>query len=304
MKDKEKYRKPTAEDLGQIHIPASFDLFGEWRERIKRESNIDYFGPLFLCLGEDANLAQEIIIRTCIFDKRPISILNRNDFILEPIMLDDEVDFFPRRSHVYIGKDGIMLTNLYKMWDYVNNLNDKNDYLRFSTEAYVRAILNWHYQPDSTMELFVSFITVIDSLLTRGERRDLAYKVATRGAAILSHDSEKRIKTMSYLKKLYTIRSEIVHEGHSKGTDFINYLAFLPIIVRYIFIKFIAVAYLFKNNLIEDKLLLNNKKPKSIKNSIPYILDLLVMKPELSHIIDNKLSEMNIEFKKDISSYI
>jgi len=294
IKGKEQYRKPTAEDLGEIYLPASSPLFEEWRERIKREADIDYIGPLFLCLGEDANLAQEIIIRTCIFDKRPISTLNRNDYLLDPIYLGDEVELFPRMSPVYIGQNGIMLVKLYEMWNEVNHFKGK-DYLRFSTEAYVRAIMNWHYHPDSTMELFVSFITVIDSLLTRDGMGDLAYKIAARGAAILSPDSQKRIDIMSYLKKLYNIRSKIVHQGDTKGEDLIDFLVDLPNIVRHIFIKFIIIVYLFKKGLFDDTIMKYVNKPNDKNQSIGDILDLCVMQPKLTTIIDAKLSEMNIE---------
>jgi hypothetical protein len=252
---------------------------------------------LFLCLGEDANLAQEIIIRTCIFDKQPVSALNRNNYLLEPIIFDNEVEFFPRTSPKYIGQDGVILVKLYEMWIEVNQLKGKN-YLRFSTEAYVRSIMNWHQRSDGTMELFVGFITVIDSLLTRDGSGDLTYKIATRGGAILSPDSQKRIDIMTYLKKLYKIRSKIVHEGHTRGEDLINYLVVLPNIVRHIFIKFITIAYLFKNNFFSDEIMKYITDAKNPDKYIADILDFSVMRPEVVTIIDNKLSEMNIELEE------
>lgn len=98
IRGKEKYRKPTANDLGEYHLPGRFDLFGSWREKRKREGDIDYIGPLFLCLGEDANLAEEIIIRKCIFDKQPISVFSRNDYLLEPRVFGNDVEFFPKNA--------------------------------------------------------------------------------------------------------------------------------------------------------------------------------------------------------------
>ncbi len=292
---REEYRKPTANDLGGI--PARWDNFSSWREKRKREADVDHIGPLFLCLGEDVNLAEEIIIRKCIFDKQPISVFKRNDYLLEPRASYDGVYFYPRMSPKYIGQDGIMLSKFYEMWIEVNQIKGKN-YLCYSTEAYVRSIMNWHQRPDSIMELFVSFITVIDSLLTRDGSGDLAYKIAARGAAILSPDSQKRIDIMSCLKKLYTIRSNIVHKGHTKREDLINFLVALPKIVGHIFIKFITIAHLFKNKLLNDEIMKHITDPKNPDKYIADILDLSVMKPEVVTNIDNKLSEMNIELEE------
>jgi|GEM_PF-3643058 hypothetical protein len=297
--EEENYRKPAG-------IIADNNLFPiDFFELKKRDDDIHYIGPLFLYLGEDANLAEEIRIRDCIFDSQPISICIRNDYLPPKLSVHDgEVDFSPRRYVNYIGKEGIILIHIYKIWNEVNQL-DKKGYLQFSTESYVRSIMNLHKHDDSVMENFVSFITVIDSILTRDGRGDLTYKIASRGSGILSPDPRERVVLMSKLKEMYKIRSTIVHEGHSKKKYLDGLLAILPDLTRHIFIKFIAIAYLLKNNMFDSDIMKFITEPKNYNKSISEILDFSVMEPEMVNIIEKRLSDMHIELSKlDIRSLV
>lgn len=289
---KEKYRKPKGIIAGNKFHSVSFY---EWK---KREDDINYIGPLFLCLGKDANLAEEIIIRTCIFDSQPISFLTRNDY-MRPEPGEDSPNFVVK----YIGKDGIMLAKICEIWSEVNQLHHEG-YLRFSTEAYVRAIMNWHSRYDSLMETFVSFVTVIDSLLTRGELYGKTKKISSRGGAILSSNSEKIELLKQYLTRIYNIRSSIVHEGHTNGENLENILVVLPEITRQIFIKFLMLTYLIKNRLFGHGIMDNISNIEDTNKSITKILDLSITEPEIVKTIDRKLSEMSIELEELRKSFL
>lgn len=144
---------------------------------------IELIGPIFLCIGEDANLAEEIRIRSNVFETVPIHTSGKN--YLPWYSIDEEGNPHPRRYIQYVGNDAIILKNIYNSWIEVNNL-DKNGFLRFPTETYVRSTQNLHKSDDNSMEIFVSLVTVIESILNPGSTSDLSYKTATRGAALLS----------------------------------------------------------------------------------------------------------------------
>jgi hypothetical protein len=50
-------------------------------EATKKEKDVDLIGPIFLCIGEDANLAAEIRIRTNVFESSPFYQKIRNDYL-------------------------------------------------------------------------------------------------------------------------------------------------------------------------------------------------------------------------------
>ena len=230
-------------------LVSSFD-WSEIGETTRRESDVGLIGPIFLCIGEDANLAVEIRVRTNPFEYFPVNQKIRNDY-LPWDSYGEEGEPQPRFYVKHVGEDGKKLIKVYKIWKMVNDL-DRNGFLRYPTEAYVRSVMNLHSSWESLMETFVGFVTVIESLLTPGTRQDLTYKTAVRGAALLAADPERRIRLFEILVEFYKIRSQIVHEGRTDKDDpfdLKNMISHnLTEISRQIFLRYICILYLVKGD--------------------------------------------------------
>lgn len=103
-----------------------------------RERDVEYIGPVFLCVGVDANLAQEIRILTNVFEYFPVAQQIRNDYLPWDSFYE-EGELAPRRPIKRVGEDGSKLIRTFEIWRKVNGL-DRNGFLRYPTEAYVRSV--------------------------------------------------------------------------------------------------------------------------------------------------------------------
>ena len=293
VREKSEYGGMSGLWLNNVLVP--FDL-SEILEPTREESDVGLFGPIFLCIGEDANLAVEILVKTNVFEYFPVSQKARNDY-LPWDSYDDDGNPQPRTYIKYIGEDGEKLIRVFKIWQRVHNL-DGEGFLRYPTEAYIRAVTNLHGSWESMMETFVDFVTVIESLLTPGTRQDLAYKTAVRGAALLAADSKNRIGLFEILDEFYKIRSQIVHEGHTGREDISGLKStFLPEISRQIFLRYICLLYCGLEGDLPDWILPDLKKLSS-KNSRPKaiarMLDGLVLDSNLTELLEGKMKEWSV----------
>ena len=282
---------------GTLVSPSNF--WSNIEESAKKESDIDIVGPVFLCIGEDANLATEIRLRTNIFEYAPIYQKVRNDF-LPWDSYDEEGIPKPRIWIKDIGEDGNKLRKICEIWRNINAL-DPDGHLRYVTEVYVRSVMNLHISWESLMETFVGFVTVIESLLTPGTQQELTYKIAVRGASILDSDPETRMRFFHILNEFYKIRSQIVHEGRTNKDDpyeLDNMVSYnLAEISRQVFLRYICLLSMaLKGDLPEwvlidsKKLLSKNSRPKTIA----HILDSLVLDPDLTNHIEIKMEEWGV----------
>jgi len=269
-------------------------------EATRKERDVALIGPVFLCIGEDANLAVEIRIKTNVFESFPVYQKIRNDYLpWDPDGEDGEPK--PRTNINYIGEDGRRLRKIFEIWQKINNL-DKHGHLRYPTEAYVRSVMNLHTHWESLMETFVGFVTVIESLLTPGDRQELTYKTAVRGAALLTSDPGKRMGLFQILDEAYKLRSQIVHEGRTDKEDPIelrNMISHnLTEISRHIFLRYICLMALGLDEelpewvLPEPKKLFsrNNGRPKAIAR----ILNSVVVDPSLTDLLEKRMEEWGV----------
>ena len=204
VKEKDEYRGMTGIWLNDTLVsPIDWSDIGE---PTKKEGDIGIIGPVFLCIGENANLSVEIRVRTNIFEYSPIYQRVRNDY-LPWDLYDEEGEPKPRTWVKDIGENGNKLKKIYEIWKDINAL-DADGYLRYPTEAYVRSVMNLHVSWEGLMETFVGFVTVIEALLTPGTRQELTYKTAVRGASILDSDPENRMRLFDVLDEFYKIRSQ------------------------------------------------------------------------------------------------
>ena len=256
------------------------------------ENLIDIIGPFFLCIGEDANLAEEIWVRSNVFDQVPILSHGKNYLPWDSI--DDEGNNNPRRFINYVGDEGRLLCNMYDKWNEINKL-DRSGFIRFTTELYFRVIINLHKLEYSLSENFISLVTLIEALLTPGSRSDLTYKTAARGAAILSSKIAERMDLFGELQEYYKIRSNIVHEGNAGKADLNDIIqSKLLSISRQIFLRYIALISLAINNKLPTLILNNSEELRSRgKRSeiISKILDGVIMGTELTNLIEKELEE-------------
>lgn len=279
-------------------LALSFDLAE--MENTGKEKDVDLIGPMFLCIGEDANLAAEIRVRANVFESFPFYQKLRNDYLpWEPD--GKEAKPRPRKNIIDIGESGSRLKKIFEIWQRINDL-DKDGHLRYPTEAYVRSVMNLHIYWESLMEPFVGFVTVIESLLTPGDRQELTFKTAVRGAALLTPDPEKRMSLFQILDEAYKLRSQIVHEGHTDKedpTELRNMLSRnLTEISRHIFLRYICLMSLGLDEdlpewvLPEPKKLLsrNNGRPKVIAK----ILDSIVLDPSLTDLLEKRMQKWGV----------
>jgi len=276
----------------------SFDLAEI--EATRKEKDVDLIGPIFLCIGEDANLAVEIRIRTNVFEHSPVYQKIRNDYLpWDPDGEDAEPK--PRKNIKYIGEDGSRLKKIFEIWQRINGL-DKAGHLRYPTEAYVRSVMNLHTYWESLMEPFVGFVTVIESLLTPGDRQELTYKTAVRGAALLTSDPGKRMGLFQVLDEAYKLRSQIVHEGRTDKedpTELRNMISHnLTEISRHIFVRYICLLSLGLAGELPEWVLPEPKKLFSRNNGRPkaigHILDSVVLDPSLTDLLEKRMEEWGV----------
>ena len=274
-----------------------------WSEIIEmectgRERDIEIIGPIFLCIGGEANLAVEIRVRTNIFEYYPIYQTVRNDYLpWEPV---EEGEPQPRSSITDIGENGDKLRRIYEIWQRVNAL-DSRGYLRYPSEAYVRSVMNLHTPGEGLMETFVTLVTVIESLLTPGTRQELAYKMAMRGAALLASGFEHRMNLFQILDDHYKTRSKIVHEGHPDNDDpfeLENMISDnLAEISRQIFLRYICLLCLGLDGGLPERILPKPEKLKSRENrpkTVAGILDSLVLNPELTDRLEKRMQDWGV----------
>jgi len=269
-------------------------------EITRKEKDIDFIGPVFLCIGEDANLAVEIQIRTNVFEHSPVYRKIRNDYLPWDSSGDDG-EPKPRAYIKYIGEDGYRLRKIFEIWKRINDL-DKDGHLRYPTEAYVRSVMNLHTYWESLMEPFVGFVTVIESLLTPGDRHELTYKTAIRGAALLTSDPKKRMGLFQILREFYRLRSQIVHEGRTDKedpTELRNIISHnLTEISRHIFLRYICLLSLGLDGELPELVLpkpetlssRNNGRPKTIA----HILNNVVLDPSLTDLLEKRMEEWGV----------
>ena len=282
---------------GALLSPIDWSDIGE---PTKKEGDIGIIGPIFLCIGEDANLAVEIRVRTNIFEYNPVYQKIRNDY-LPWDSYDDEGEPKPRTFIKYVGEDGNRLIKIFEIWQRINDL-DSGGYLRYPTEAYVRSVMNLHNSWESQMETFVGFVTVIESLLTPGTRQELAYKMAIRGASLLASDPEHRVLLFQILSEFYKTRSQIVHEGsidkEDPYYDLNNMISHnlteitLQIFLRYICLLNMGLNGEFPEWILPDpeRLLSKSSRPKTIAQ----ILDGLVLDYSLTDRLEKRMDEWGV----------
>lgn len=297
VREKDEYKGLTGLWIGgRLISNISLDEIGV---PTKKESDIEIIGPIFLCIGEDANLAVEIRIKTNIFEYFPIYQKVRNDYLLWD-SYDEEGEPKPRTHVHYLGKEADKLKKIFNIWQKINEL-DREGHLRFPTESYVRSVMNLHTSWESLMETFVGFITVIESLLTPGDRQELTYKMVVRAAALLSSDPEHRMTLYQTLNEFYKTRSRIVHEGRTDTKDlyeFNNMISHnLTEISRQIFLRYVCLLYLGINSELPlwilpepEKLFSRKRRPATIGR----ILDSVVMDHRLTNQLEKRMEEWGV----------
>lgn len=264
-------------------------------EATRKETDVDLIGPIFLCAGEEANLAAEIRIRTNIFESFAVSQKIRNDYL--PWEADGEdAEPKPRKNVIYIGENGGRLRKIFEIWQRINGLG-KQGHLRYKTEAYVRSVMNLHTYWESVLEPFVGFVTVIESLLTPGERQELTYKTSARGAALLTSDPSKRMRLFRFLVEAYRLRSKIVHEGRTDKedpTELRNMISHnLTEITRHIFLRYICLLSLGLDRELPGWVLPEHESLSS-GNNIARILDSVVLDPSLTGFLEKRMEQWGV----------
>jgi len=297
VREKTRYRGLTGIWLNGVLI-SSVD-WPEVGETLRREDDIDLIGPLFLCVGEDANLAVEIRVRSNIFESVPGYERARNGYLAWN-SYDEEGEPAPRTYVKDIGEGGKKLVQTYELWRRVNELTGKG-YLRFATETYVRSVMNLHNFSDNAMEVLVAFVTAIESLLTPNTTQELGYKIALRGAAILSRKPTHRLRLVELLYECYGIRSQIVHLGHAKDYDLLALRNFISLrlteIARQIFIRYICIISLADEGNLPVWIQSNLNAIKSKKDwpkVITTVLDALVLDPNLTIFLEEKMAQWGL----------
>ncbi len=256
----------------------------------------EHIGPLFIFLGTDMNLAEEIVIRTNIFDTLPVYPVKRDNYMeWQPDPYDGEER--PQRHIIDVGESGNKIKKFYEIWQSVNSLV-KNGFLIFPTAHYVRTILNKDRIYEEDPSLFVNLVTITESLLNPGSRMELAYKTAIRGASLLTQDPKNRMKVFKTLSEAYKLRSGIVHEGRFDFKEMENLMALrLFPLTRQIFIRYMAIILMGIASELPDWILpepndlnLGNKRLPAISR----ILDGMVIDPSMVTVLDNYLEKNGI----------
>ena len=298
IKEREPYRGRVGIWSGdRLLTRVSWEDIGD----ITREDDIDLYGPLFLCLGDDANLAEELRIRTNVFDGVPVLRKVRNDY-LPWDQFDEAGNPHPKSTIQDIGNEGVKLKTVYEAWSIVNGL-DKDGFLRLPTQTFTRAIMALHKsrREDSRLyEVFVSLVTAIESVLSAGSRSELTYKTAVRGSALLAYDGKERLKAFRIINRFYDIRSKIVHEGHPGKTGFLDELIYVGlleisrhILLRYVFLMHLGVHRELPNWVLSDPNALKSRGRR--RGAISQILDTAVTHPKLTTQLEKSLEKHGLK---------
>ncbi len=293
VEEKEPYRGPVGIWMGgRLLTPSRWDWAGE----VTPESDIELIGPAFLFLGDDANLAEEIRIRTNLFDGAPVDTVKRNGY-LPWDSFDPDGNECPRSTVKQIGKDGVRLRSVYEAWLAVNGIGKKS-YLRFPTEAYVRSVMGWHASKSRSMDIFVGFVTALEGVLNPDGGTEINYKTSLRGASLLAAEPDARLKNFQIINKLYKIRSKIVHEGHAGDENPHRIIdSALIDIVRHVLLRYIfALFFMLRGELSTDPSLDVTSSAIAQKTSIvSQILDFIVINPVFTARLDEKLAQLGLK---------
>ena len=262
----------------------------------KHNKETEHIGPLFLFLGTDMNLAEEIVIRTNIFDTLPIYSVKRENYLeWQPDSYDGELR--PQRHIIEVGDAGNKIRKFYEIWQSVDKL-EKNGFLKFPTAHYVRTILNKDRFYEEDPSLFVNLVTITESLLNPGSRMELAYKTAIRGASLLTQDPKNRMKVFKTISEAYKLRSGIVHEGRFDFKEMENLMALrLFPLTRQIFIRYMAIILMGLASELPDWILPEPNDLNSGNKRLPAIsriLDGMVIDPSMVTVLDNYLDKNGI----------
>lgn len=271
-----------------------------WNENevVQWENDLEKIAPIFLCAGSDLNLAEIIEVRTNIFETSPVIKREINGYLPHD-RIDEEGDFHPRNNLIRIGKNGIILQNIYKLWSEMNKLS-KAKFLTYPTQNYIRAVLNRHKSSvydQSLMHIFVLLISAIESLLTPDGNQELLYKTSIRSASLISDDPPERFKHFTTIRECYKTRSFIVHEGHTnnKKLDQIIDIYLLPF-VQYLLIRYMILLHLFLNQEIHSSMLpsLDQLQTSKASKAIDQILDIIILNTNIVTKIEEKLQEWDM----------
>ena len=297
---KEDYRGVSGIWLdGMIITPTDWEDVGE---QTKKESDIGIIGPIFLCIGEDTNLAVEIRVRTNVFEHSPIREIVRNGYLpWDEYQYDNEGEPCkprPRTSIIRIGEAGNKLRTVWEIWHEINDL-DTHGHLTYPTETYVRSVMNVA-SLERFMETFVGFVTLIESLLTPDPQQELTYKMAIRGASLLDSDPQDRLELFDLLKDFYNTRSKIVHEGRTGKDDSYGINDAIPNnlikVSRQIFLRYICVLHLALHGGLPGWVVPDLKKlsSKGRPKALAQILDSLVLAPDLTKLLEENMQQWGV----------
>jgi len=138
-------------------------------------------------------------------------------------------------------------------------------------------------------------------LLTPDTTQELSYKIAIRGAGILSAKPKHRLGLVEMLNECYRLRSRIVHNGHAGDYDsfklrnFISYR--LTEIARQIFLRYLCLISLAAEGGLPEwihsdleELVTNRKWAKATKTA----LDALVLDPNLTTFLEEKMDQWGL----------
>jgi len=99
--------------------------------------------------------------------------------------------------------------------DQVANLEDwieKLSKLNISEIALHRTVSMFE-RPSDSVDRFIDAVIVWEALFGTGDNSELSYRVSMNMACVLSSDPKIRVTYQEEIKKLYTLRSKIVHGG-------------------------------------------------------------------------------------------
>ena len=269
------------------------------------ENDLDLIAPIFLCLGSDINLAEIVNVRTNVFDSYPVSRKEINGFLPHD-NIDEDGNSYRSKTVIKVGENGFILKKLYELWSEIKELAKPN-ILLYPAQSYIRAILNRHKAninyDSNLMNIFVSIISSIESLLIPESNEGLLYKASIRAASLISDNPTERLKHFENLSECYKIRSKIVNEGHTNGNRLDNIIdIYLLPLSQHLLIRYMTLIHLLLNHHeIGNSLLPNLKeiqnKDKKLK-AISKTLDIVIINPSILEDIKTKLEKWGIKDSK------
>lgn len=144
---------------------------------------------------------------------RFINLGSQNNFGINSIGHLVSQDRVPQELGIYEGIYSLndeMIHNLQNHWLKVRSIIESDShYLRLPAMRLIDG--GSRNQPRNAL---IDYAIGLESLLTGGEEKELAYKFALRGATILSWDEGGRRDFYNNLQSIYKLRSSIVHGNH------------------------------------------------------------------------------------------